>query len=300
MQNKKHVLESYNSIILIFLTAFLGGGIGTFTKISITEIPPLFFTLFRFVFAALVLLPFIIKNKNFHFNSFKKIFFVSLLATANVTLFVFGARKTTATISQMLYAAVPLIAGIFSFSLFKEKLSSKKIFGIIIGFVGVLVIILLPVLGQKNMFNGDLIGNLIIFVAVCSFSLYSVLSKKIQNKFTPLEITMVFILTTILVEVLLIPFSLTSNYGWLTHLSFKAIFGVAYVGIIGTGIYYLIYQFAVKHSTPVVASMTFYLQPIFAFLWAAALLGEKLTTGFIFGVILAFIGVMLVTNFGKK
>jgi drug/metabolite transporter (DMT)-like permease len=299
-KNKKRVLKSYKSILLIFLAAFLGGGISTFTKISVTEIPPLFFTLFRFIFALLVLLPFVIKNKAFKFNSFKKIFFISLLATANVTLVVFGTKKTTATISQMLYAAVPLIAGIFSFSLLKEKISFKKIFGIITGFIGVLIIILLPILSQKNMFNGNLMGNLIVLAAVCLFSLYSVLSKQFQKKFTPLEITMVFVLTTILIQVLLIPFFLTSNYSWLAHLSFKAIFGVAYVGIMGTGFYYLIYQFAIKHSTPVIASMTFYLQPIFAFLWAAILLGEKLTTGFIFGTVLAFIGVMLVTNLGKK
>jgi drug/metabolite transporter (DMT)-like permease len=299
-KDKKHILESYKSILLIFLAALLGGGNSTFTKIAVIEIPPFFFTLFRFIFAFLILLPLVINNKKFHFDSFKKILFVSLLATANVTLFVFGAKRTTATTSQMLYAAVPLIAGIFSFSLLKEKLSLKKIFGIITGFIGVVLIILLPILGQKNLFNGDLIGNLIIFIAVSLFSLYSVLSKRFQNKFTPLEITMVFILTTILVQALLIPFSLPQNNIWLVNLSVKSLLAVAYVGVIGTGIYYLIYQFAIKHSTPIIASMTFYLQPISAFLWAAILLGEKLTIGFILGAILAFVGVMLVTNFGKK
>jgi len=299
-KKKKDVLKSYKSIFLVFLAAILGGGNSTFTKISVAEIPPLFFTLFRFIFAFLILLPLVIKSKSFCFDKFKKIFFVSLLATANVTLFVFGAKRTTAITAQMLYAAVPLIAGIFSFSLLKEKLGLKKILGIIIGFIGVVLIILLPILGQNNIFNGDLIGNLIIFMSVSLFSLYSVLSKRFQNKFTPLEITMVFILTTILVQALLIPFSLPQDNVWLANLSVKALLAVAYVGVIGTGIYYLIYQFAIKHSTPIIASMTFYLQPISAFLWAAILLGEKLTIGFVLGAILAFIGVILVTNFGKK
>jgi len=255
--------------------------------------------LLRFILATLILLPFVIKRRELHFNNIKRIVFVSLLATANVTLFIFGVGRTTATISQMLYAGVPLVAGIFSFLLLREKIYPRKLYGILVGFIGVLLIVLLPVLGKGIAFNGDLLGNLIIFVAVCSFALYTVLSKQFQKEYTPLELTMFFVLTTTLIQLLLVPIDLVQNQNWWSEVSLKSIFGVVYVGILGTGIYYLVYQHAIKNSTPIIASMILYLQPVFAFLWASVLLGEKITSEFMAGAILAFIGVALVTNFGR-
>ena len=299
MTNEKLISKSYKSIFLIFLAALVGGGIAPFAKISLNEIPPLSFTLLRFILATLILLPFVIKRRELHFNNIKRIVFVSLLATANVTLFIFGVGRTTATISQMLYASVPLVAGIFSFLLLREKIYPRKLYGILVGFIGVLLIVLLPVLGKGIAFNGDLLGNLIIFVAVCSFALYTVLSKQFQKEYTPLELTMFFVLTTTLIQLLLAPIDLVQNQNWWSEVSLKSIFGVVYVGILGTGIYYLVYQHAIKNSTPIIASMILYLQPVFAFLWASVLLGEKITSEFMAGAILAFIGVALVTNFGR-
>lgn len=299
MTDKNQFSKSYKAIVLILLAALAGGGVGAFAKISLKEIPPLSFTLLRFLLATFVLLPFVIKKKEFHFKNLKKIVLVSLLATANVTLFIFGVGRTTATIAQMLYAGVPLIAGIFSYFLLKENIYPRKLFGILIGFVGVLVIVLLPVLGQRVAFNGDLSGNIIILVAVCSFALYSVLSKQFQKEYSPLELTIFFVLTTTAVQLLLAPLDLKQNQNWWASLSAEAIFGVVYVGILGTGVYYLIYQYVIKNTTPIIASMILYLQPIFAFLWASILLKEKVTPEFIIGAILAFIGVALVTNFGR-
>lgn len=299
MTDENQFSKSYKAIVLILLAALVGGGVGAFTKISLKEIPPLSFTLLRFISATFVLLPFVIKKKEFHFKNLKKIVLISLLATANVMLFIFGVGRTTATIAQMLYAGVPLIAGIFSYLLLKEKIYPKKLLGILIGFVGVLIIVLLPVLGQRVAFNGDLLGNLIILVAVCSFALYSVLSKQFQKEYSPLELTIFFVLTTTAIQLLLAPLDLKQNQNWWVSLSAEAIFGVVYAGILGTGIYYLIYQHAIKNTTPIIASMILYLQPIFAFLWASVLLGERITPEFIMGAILAFVGVALVTNLGR-
>lgn len=54
--NKHKIQKPYISILLILVSAFLGGGIGAFSKMSLQEIPPLSFTLLRFLLAILVLL----------------------------------------------------------------------------------------------------------------------------------------------------------------------------------------------------------------------------------------------------
>ena len=300
MGGKDTFSRAHKAILLLFLAALIGGGGSTFAKISLKEIPPLSFTLLRFLLSACVLLPFVIQKKELHFKNAKKAILISLLATLNTMLFMFGVERTSASVSTLLYAGVPLIAAVFAYVLWKEKIYGRKALGILIGFVGVLVIVLLPVLEQKTGLGADLSGNLIILVGVCSFALYSVLSKDLQKEHSPLQLTMFFVLASTAVQLVLVPFDFVQNKEWWSGLSGEAFFGLLYTGVLGTGVYYLIYQHAIKNTSPVVASLILYLQPIFAFLWASLLLGEKLTPEFIMGAALAFIGVAIVTNFGRK
>ena len=300
MKNNGKFLAFHASFVLIILAAVVGGGVGAIAKVSLREIPPLSFTLLRFLLTTGILLPFIVRSgKRLYGGNLKKIIPVSLLAAANIVLFIFGVERTTATAAQTLYAGVPLIAGIFSYFLLRERIYQRKLFGLAIGFVGVLVIVLLPILERHTAFSGDMLGNALIFAGVSSFAFYSVLSKQFQKTYSPLELTAFFVLATTAVQLLLEPLDVVHHYGWWNDISVKTILGVFYVGVLGTGFYYLIYQYAIARTTPVVASMTLYLQPVFAFLWAAVLLGEKITAGFVIGAALTFIGVMLVTNFGR-
>lgn len=284
------------AIIAIILAAIVGGGIPVFTKIGLKTITPLNFLFLRFFIASLFMLLILLKKERIKFDKqIFKVMLLSLLATANVIFFTFGVRLTTATISQMLYAAVPIIAGAFSFFLLKERLSLNKSSGIIIGFIGIAIIILLPVIGKASPFKGSLGGNILIFTGVVCFSLYTVFSKKMQKYYSPTFLTTVFSLTTAFVLFFISLSDFTLQSLWLDPLPTEALFSVLYVGILGTAGYYILYQYALKHGTPIIASMTMYLQPIGTFCWALVLLGEHLTGGFVIGATLAITGALLVT-----
>lgn len=293
--------SNYKSLFLIILAAFVGGAIPVYAKIALTQFPVISFTFVRFFLAALILLPvLLLQKKSINFKSFKKIAPIALLGSGNVVLFAIGVRYTTASASQMLYTMAPLLVGILSYFLIKDKIGLKKIIGIIVGFLGSLLIILLPVITGNNSLNGGTVGNLIVFAAVCSFSLYSVFSKNLQKNFSSTEITFWFAATTLLAMTILLPFDLIGHSAWVGNVSGKALFGAIYVGVLGTGIFYLLHQMAIKNSTPVIASTISYLQPAFTIIWAFGLLNEKLSLGFIIGGILAFIGVGLVTMSRNK
>ncbi len=292
--------DIFTSIVLVLLAAFIGGGVPPFSKIALKQITPFTFIFLRFILAGLVLGPlFLSKEKKLNLKKIKLAVLISLLATSNVTFFALGVRKTTATISQMLYAAVPIIVAITSYFILKTKMSLKKILGVIIGFIGVLLIVLLPVLGKSFVFSGDLLGNLLVFIAVFSYSLYSVFSKKLQKYFSPLALTTIFIATTLIVQSFLALSETEGNLGLLKNVSFASWASLVYVGILGTAGYYIVYQLAIKKANPIIVSMVFYLQPVSAFIWSALMLGERLTLGFIAGSILAFIGATMVINIKK-
>lgn len=294
-------LKRNQALFLIIFVAILGGGMSPFIKVSAKEIPPILFTLFRFILAGIILLPLFLKKENIKkLKNPKNLALVAIFGTGNVAISVFGIKLTTASISQTLYVIVPVIAGVLSYFILKTKLSSREILGMLVGLLGALYIIMLPVFGKGMPFSGNLLGDILVLIAVLSFSLYTVLSKKFHKDYSPLAITSAFILMTIFTQAVISPIDFAANPLWWRHISVMAIVGLLYVGIIGTAFYYLLYQYAIKKATPVIASMVLYLQPVFSFVWAYFLLGEHLTSGLIFGVALTFIGVGFVTYIPKK
>ena len=292
---KKSFFSSNLAIFAILIAALLSSGMSPFAKIVLQTIPPLTFTFIRF-FLAFIILVIITKRIPKITKEHIPVILFSLLSTANVMLFAYGIKKTTATIGQALYVGVPIVVLIFTYFFLREKLALKKIIGVIIGFVGVIIIIALPYIGTATVHKGDIIGNSLIFLGVILYSVYTALSKKMQKKYSPIELTSYFFLTTAIVQVLLIPFEIKKYGVWWSNLDPFIYLALAYIILLSTILYYFLYQFAIKKASPIVTSMIFYLQPAVAYAWSYYLLSEKLTIEFIIGTGLALFGVWLTTS----
>jgi len=294
-QNQKN---SYHIFFLVVIAAILGGGAGVFGKIALAEIPPFSFTFLRFLIASIFLIPFSLKYLPAFKRKDYKIILLSLLASANVVLFAFGIKHTTANISQMIYTAVPIVSALLSFYYLKERFGVNKIFGIVVGFVGTVIVVLLPLISSNN--GGSTIGgNLTIVAAMLSISLYWVLSKKFHAQYSSLEINNYFIFTTTGLLFFLSIFDLFKEPTWWQGVSTNAYLALIFVAVLSTAIYYLISQIIVKKATPVMASMVLYVQPFTTFIWAYYFLSEKLSVLFLIGVFLSLLGVGIY-NFSIK
>lgn len=279
------------ALLALIGAAVTGGGIAVFGKIGLKVIPPFTFTWLRFVLAVIFLLPILKQQKQKIDKNIIKPILMSLLLTANVTLFAFGIPFTTATTAQLLYSIAPVLVALISLIILKDKMNLKKLGGIFIGLIGVIIIIL-----GNHFIIGDLKGNLIIMAAVIFFSFYTVMSKTYQGKYSPIFLTIIFAITTVIV--LLIP--AIKEYlirpEWIGQLNLLAILSVIYVGFFGGAVYYLLFQYAIKHGSPIVASLTMFLQPAATYLWAVLLLGEKLTFAVAIGGLLAIGGAYITTK----
>lgn len=284
------------AFLAIFLGTILGGASTPFQKIGLREFPPLSFAFIRFLMATIIILPFFLKIKKHKLKEFKDLIPVSLFATTNIILFILGIKATTATIGQLLYAGTPLLTGLMVYFFMKENLSFRKILGIIIGFIGVGLVVLLPVIERGQVFAGNLSGNLIIGAAVIFWSCYMVFSKKAQIKYSPIDVTSIFIFITTIVLFPLFIYDQTVNFGWWHNLTISGIITILYVTVVTTIFTYFLNQYAIKHGGAVFASMSFYLLPISSFVLAFFLLGERLTSGLLIGGALALIGVFFVTR----
>jgi drug/metabolite transporter (DMT)-like permease len=70
----------------------------------------------------------------------------------------------------------------------------------------------------------------------------------------------------------------------------KHIFSALVTGVIGTSLFYIVYQKAISIGNALTASLFTYLQPITTIIYAVLLLGETITLPFIIGGTLAVIG----------
>ena len=286
-------------LTLITVAAICGGSVPVFAKVALEVFHPFTLVMVRFFFASLVLIPFMVKANELSSKLFKRLFWVAVVGALNPIILFIALPFTQASVSPLIYAAIPAMTAVYLAVFRKQKISLQQVWGIAVGFVGVALIILLPVLhlySSPQAFS----GNLLIFLAVLAFFVYALLSKDIQEKhqITPLSLTFYFSFITFL---LAIPFSLYEfmHYGSvLPHLEVKHILSSIEIGVIGTSIFYICYQQALKVGSEVGAALFTYLQPVATIGLAIVFLGEKLTWPFACGGILAVIGAQIAS--GKK
>jgi len=287
-------LKNYQSYIFLIIAVIFGSGVGVFTKIGLQEIPPLTFTFLRFLIVAVIFIPlYFILEKPKRDKDIRKLLLVSLGAVWNVTFFTLWIAKTSAISGQVLYAFVPILTAILSIRFFKDRFSNKKILGMWLGFLWTLAIVFLPLIYGNNLKIWGITWNLIILAAMLSFTFYTVFSKPLQKKYSPLMITTCFVtLTTIILWILSI-FELQHNTIILSKISFQTRGSLLFVWLLGTGVYYLLHQLVIKKLSSIHASLMLYLQPIFVLGRAIPILNEKLTIPFIAASLLTLTGLRI-------
>ncbi|MCL4418648.1 MAG: DMT family transporter [Patescibacteria group bacterium] len=288
--------DRQKALLSIFTYSVLAGAIAAITKIGLSQIPPFSFAFIRFLLASFIVAPFIFKKRKSFVRDMKILLPFSIFATINIIFFATGIKLTTADISQILYTTVPILTGALAYFMLGDKLSLRKISGIAVGFIGASLALFVPILAKGEKFSGNLLGNVLLIIAVISWSIYMILSKKAQKTHSIFHITAVFIIVTTFVLFPFFLFESVSYYGWWDKIGFSAIASLIYMVLGGTIATYLLNQYAIRHGGAVFASMTFYLTPIFGFTAAFIILGETLSSLLFFGAILSLIGVFLTTS----
>ena len=81
------------------------------------------------------------------------------------------------TIASVMLSFIPLLTPVFAFFLLREKVTLMNILGIVISVVGVLMIIL-----DGGKLSADVLGILLLFIAVLASIVYTLVLRKIPEK----------------------------------------------------------------------------------------------------------------------
>lgn len=286
------------ALVVIIIVSFLWSTAGVAAKILVKDINPIVVAFYRFFIASLIMLPFYLRTKKTKLN-LKSLIFPSIIGALNVPFYFSGIKITTANSAVLIYTAGPLVTAVLSYFLIKEKNSLTKWIGIVLGLIGVITIILLPVTETGQSVSGNFGGNLMIASGMISWTLYTIWSRytRAANLFSALTTTSIYFFISTIICFILVIINKQHLFSPIL-LSPTIVLTLAYSAIFITVITYFLFQWAIEHVGATTASFKQYLETIFAVILNTILLGEKITLGLIIGGLLVFVGLSVAT-FGK-
>ncbi len=287
-----------SGLLLLLIANLIGGALSPFfVKIGTHEIPPVLFTFCRFVIATAVFLPFFLRQrKTLSRKNIKQLSFVSLLFTANATLYAIGLQHTSIIVSQILYTMVPLFVGILAHYLLAEKFTRNKIIGAVVSAIGVLILIFQSVQKMDTLSFGTPLGNGIVLIAVVCWSLYIVLSKKMLQDSSPSTTSFFSFAITMIVLMPLVPIDIFWSKFTIQQVSSVGYLSLLGIGVISSAVMFSLIQIGIKKTSAYISSLFFYFAPLFSAITAIPILKEKVTPQLIVAGLLITGGVFIATT----
>ena len=280
-------MELKNWILLTLLGAVWGSAF-MFIKISADDFGPILLVNLRLLLAGALFLPFLLQKKYLaYFKShFSGILILGIFSNAfPFTMFSYASLGATSNMLGILNGTTAFMTMVVAYFWLKESITPKQIFGIILGFLGILVLV--------NPANGSAtIGaSGFALVGALSYSFSGVYIQKYQlnaNKFVLIGWAMLF------GGLLLIPFSFFNLPEQMPNNN--AIAALLWLGIVSTGIAYLGYIRLIEQIGAVRTSTVTYLLPVFSIIWGSIFLQEKITWIIFGGFIFVMIGMYFANN----
>jgi drug/metabolite transporter (DMT)-like permease len=245
----------------------------------------------RVTIAALFLLPIFLARANITElkTVWKTVTAIGALNSAiPFCLLSYAALHVSAGFASILNATSALWAALIAWIWLSEKLNGSRITGLILGFVGVIVLVWNKV---KPDFDGVSLAILATIVASIFYGIGANYARKYMTGMSSLVIATgsmtaaaVFLLPG---SVVLWPAGPISTQAWVAAIV---------MGIASTGFAYVLYFRLIANVGPAKAITVTYLVPVFAVLWGAVFIGEAATTTMIIGCAIILAGTALATG----
>lgn len=286
--------KPYGLIVLLLLASITWAGSFITVRLSYTEIPPIMLGFLRFLVATplMILITILLKKPVFvPKKEFPTVFVLSLTGVTLLYIFQFqGVALTTASISSVLISTNVLLIAIFSGMFLHERFSLKKIFGILLCFIGVIIVVLSQTNNVAVQFNEMfLLGCIFVLLSAFCWMTYSIVGKKILKTHHPLTITSsVFLLGT----VLYLPFVFNEAPQVIASLNLQGWMAVLYLGVFCSVFAYIAWYYALSKLEAAQSAVFLYFIPVFTIIFSL-FIGEMPTVAFLIGTVFILYGVYI-------
>jgi len=277
--------------VLTFLGAIWGSAF-IFIKIAAPEFGAIGLVQARLIIASIVFLPILLRKKYLSLVKFSWKHSLLLAVTNNAipfTLFSFGSFGADSNILAILNSTTAFNTMIIAFFWLNEKISFKQIFGLILGFIGVIILV-----------NPDSSSTSIIsaFLCLIGATCYSFSTVFIQKHSQQTDKLVLIGWSIIFSAFIMIPITLLNLPPKMP--SINAFTAAVWLGSVSTGLAFFGYVYLIEKIGAVKTSTVAYFLPIFGIIWGSIFLNEVITPGILLGCGTILIGVFLATSNKKN
>ena len=282
---------------LLFLLALIWGSAFFNIKIATYSYEPFTLALVRVIFASVPLF-LLCKIKKIKIQAFKgnwKLY--ALIGLCNIAipfvLIAIGTAKINSYLAAILMSTTPLSGSILAhFFLKDEKLSYLKSLGILIGFSGIVLLFF-----DKVIVNSE--NYIFVLITILGSTFYCIgglLTIRLKNK----KNVNVTTSTTLWSVIFLLPMSLLFEAPWNSNPTFESTMSLLYLGVVATGLAWLIRFRILTTNGLVFQTQVAYLIPIFGIFFGYVIMDETITWRVIVSLVIILLGIYIFKNNNKS
>ena len=278
-------------------TATIYGLNHTIAKVIMPHYVGAFGFVFIRLFGAVILfwiISLFLKKEKIDRGDFMKIFIGSLLGMCiNMLSFLKGLQLSTPVNSGIFATLVPIMILVLSYIFLGEKISNKKIYGVLLGFMGALLLVISVKENSPNAPN-IVLGNILLMVNSIFYAAYVIVVKPLTQKYSTVTIMKWMFLSGFIIS---FPITISEfNEIDFPSLPFDAIWRIGFVIIGTTFMTYLLSFYALKTLQASTFGVFAYAQPLIAIFYAVASGNDFIDMIKIVACILTLSGVYLVSK----
>ena len=202
-------------------------------------------------------------------------------------LIAYGVKEVQSNLAAILMSTSPLTSTLLAhFFLKEEKINILKVTGVLIGFSGIVYLFSDNFLINEN----NIFSALCILIGSLGYVVGGILTYKISNKKNENVTASILIWATII----LLPICFYFEKPWNYSPSLISMVSITYLGVIATGLAWVLRFKVLKENGLVFQSQVAYLIPIFAVILGYVFLNELITFKVIIALIAIVIGIFIV------
>ena len=216
----------------------------------------------------------------------------------NIAAFIAGLDYSTPVNSSILIIISPIFVVILSFFIFKNKINFIKILGIILGFIGAMILILTAD-SNSSIGRNIPLGNFLFIVNSISYACYLIIVKPMAEKYD-----LITLFKWLFLIGLIFNFPLGINQfldvDWASLPLWEAVLPMVFVVVGTTCMTYFLNGYALSKITSTEVAVFMYLQPIIGILFAIFTKSDTITLIMFVASVLIFTGVYLTSVLKQK
>ena len=220
------------------------------------------------------------------------LFAALLMGVVRKMMMMFGLSRTSPIDGSIIATLVPILVLIISVVARVDRLSVRKVAGLIIGLAGAVAVVLTS--NSASHPKSELWGNVMMMCSGLVTALYMVFFKRLVSKY---RITTMLRAIYTISAVVMLPLGMDSMVeSDFSDMNARLWGATAFVLIVPTYLPNLLLNYSLRHLQPTVSSTYTYIQPVLAVALSVAMGLDKLHVDTVLFAAILFVGVWLVIS----